>query len=121
MCDASQHAWLQPSQLAATCLRCNICILLDPYALWPIPYTLCCVLVSLLPVPPANLTTPLTEVLHCPTMRDILGPPRPTPLDSTLSGIWEGRCACCWHPHAFMRQRQWSQQQWQAACTRYIA
>lgn len=43
------------------------------------------------PVPPAKLSTPMTEVLHCPTMRDILGDPRPSTLRDVLAGIWEGK------------------------------
>eukprot|EP00878_Enallax_costatus_P004101 GHUV01004329.1.p1 GENE.GHUV01004329.1~~GHUV01004329.1.p1 ORF type:complete len:655 (+),score=187.00 GHUV01004329.1:210-2174(+) len=44
-------------------------------------------------IPPANLYTPTCEVLHCPTMRDLLGQPRPSPLGAVLAGIWEGKYA----------------------------
>jgi hypothetical protein len=30
-------------------------------------------------------------VLHCPHMRDLLGPPRPNPLLTNLAGVWEGK------------------------------
>jgi hypothetical protein len=43
------------------------------------------------PVPPARLDTPTDQVLHCPDMRHLLGPPRENPLLTNLAGVWEGR------------------------------
>jgi hypothetical protein len=45
-------------------------------------------------VPPVTLATPTDEVLQCPTMRDILGPPRHTSIEDNIGKVWEGRWGC---------------------------
>ncbi|KAF6265494.1 phosphofructokinase family protein [Scenedesmus sp. NREL 46B-D3] len=42
-------------------------------------------------IPPVTLATPTDEVLQCPTMRDILGPPRHTSIQDNIGKVWEGR------------------------------
>ncbi|WIA22805.1 hypothetical protein OEZ86_009756 [Tetradesmus obliquus] len=42
-------------------------------------------------IPPVTLATPTDEVLECPTMRHILGPPRHTTIEDNIGKVWEGR------------------------------